>query len=248
VAEQIDPGELRVSNLDRERAGELLAGAMQQGRLTPLEYSERCAEAWSARTRAELRAVLSDLPGGPPPELQPLVLDVPFGQVRRTGPWAVPDLISIRGLGQRTTLDFTTATIRPPVVRIEVTATMSATRVLLPTDVVVDADGLELVAGSVRHRGPKGAVEAARALELELRRTPPPPPPPVRSRGVGGIRGPGWARREEPKPGALRRLLGVGATPPPPGPPLRFELHGRATLCSVTLYYQRPGRLRLRRS
>jgi hypothetical protein len=240
VSGEIDPSELRVSDLDRERAAELLAAAMEQGRITPVEFGDRCAAVWAARTRAQLLAVLSDLPGGPPPELAPLVLDVPFGQVRRSGAWAVPELVRVRGTGQRTTLDFTSALIRGPTVVIEVSAAMSVTRVLLPPDVLVDADGLELVVGSVRHRGPRGAVEAARDLG--------PRPARGRSRGVGGINGPGWARREVAGPSipprsGLRRLLPGGGRAPV-GPPIRFVLRGRATLCSVTLYYQRPTRRR----
>jgi hypothetical protein len=215
----VNPGELRISDLDRERACELLTTAMQQGRIAPVEFSERCEAVWAARTRAELLAVLSDLPGGPPPELVPMVLDVAFGQVRRGGEWVVPELVRIVGLGQRTTLDFTSAVIRQPTVIIEVSATMSTTRVLLPPDVVVDTDGLELVAGSVRHRGPRGAVAAARGSASAARRD--------RSRG-----------------GGLRRLLPGGSRESEPVTPTRFVLRGRATLCSVILYYARPTRRR----
>jgi hypothetical protein len=148
-----DPGELRISDLDRERAGTLLATAMEQGRITPVEFSERCETVWAARTRSELYAVLADLPGGPLPELGPLVLDVAFGQVRRTGPWAVPELVRVTGTGQRTVLDFTEAVIRRPEVVVEISGTFSSTRVVLPADAVLNTDGLELVAGSVRHRG-----------------------------------------------------------------------------------------------
>jgi hypothetical protein len=162
VSGERDPSELRISDLDRERAAAMLATAMEQGRITPAEFSERCEVAWAARTRAELLGVLADLPGGPPPELAPLVLDVPFGQVRRSGQWAVPELVRVNGFGQRTMLDFTEAVIRRPEVTIEVAATMSATHVVLPADAEVDTDGLELVAGSVRHRGPTGRREKPR--------------------------------------------------------------------------------------
>ena len=150
---EIEPSDVRISDADRERAAEMLATAMQRGQLMPLEFSERCASAWAARTRAELVAVLSDLFGGPPPEFAPLRLNVPFGQVQRTGRWAVPELVRVTGLGQRTTLDFTEAVIRWPTVYVEVTACMSYTKVLLPAGAEVDTDGLELVAGMVRHKG-----------------------------------------------------------------------------------------------
>ncbi len=150
---ETDPTELRISDLDRDQAARLLGSAMQQGRLTPLEYSDRCQAAYAAVTRAELLAVLADLPEElGPPALGPLVLHVPFGQVRRTGRWPVPELIRITGTGQRTSLDLTGADLGRPEVVIEVAATMSATTVLLPAHAVVDTDGLELVAGAVRRR------------------------------------------------------------------------------------------------
>lgn len=165
---EIDPTQPRISDLDRERAVEALATAMEQGRITVAEFSERCETACAARTRAELLAVLADLPGGAPPELAPLVLDVPFGQVRRTGQWAVPELVRVVGMGQRTTLDFTDAEIRHPEVVIEITASLSSTRVVLPVDSEVDADGLELVAGSVRHRRTASRRERGRGLRRFL--------------------------------------------------------------------------------
>lgn len=154
VSGEVDPSETRISDTDRERASALLATAMEQGRITPFEFSERCGTVWSARTRAELLVALADLPGGPPPELVPLVLDVAFGQVRRGGDWAVPELVRVVGTGQRTTLDFTDAMIHRPEVTVEIVGHLSTTRILLPSDAEADTDRLELVAGSVRHRGP----------------------------------------------------------------------------------------------
>ena len=216
VSSEVDPNETRISDRDRERAAALLAAAMEHGRITPFEFSERCATVWSARTRSELLGVLSDLPGGPPPELAPLVLDVAFGQVRRTGDWAVPELVRVTGTAQRTTLDFTDAVIHHPEVTVEIVGHLSTTRILLPTDAEADTDGLELVAGSVRHRGP-----------LPVRGRPPARRGDVRSRG------------------RLRRLLPGGAEPEPePERTIRFVLRGRATLATVILWHPRAPRRR----
>jgi hypothetical protein len=219
VSSEVDPSETRISDTDRERASALLATAMEQGRITPFEFSERCGTVWSARTRAELLAVLADLPGGPPPELAPLVLDVAFGQVRRTGEWAVPELVRVTGTGQRTTLDFTGAVIHHPEVTIEIVGHLSTTRILLPTDAEADTDGLELVAGSVRYRGslPPRAWPSARRGEPR--------------------------RGEARSRGRLRRLL-PGGVEPEPERTIRFSLRGRATLATVMLWHPRPPRRR----
>lgn len=186
MAGEIDPSELLISDRDRESAVTMLGTAMGQGRITPVEFSERCEQAWAARTRAELLAVLVDLPGAPPPELASLVLDVSFGQVRRGGTWPVPELIKIVGMGQRTTLDFTDAVFHVPSVTIQVTGNLSTTRVILPLDAEVDTDRLELVAGSVRERGwvprrdrtTRGPGRLRRLLPGTPRDQHPPPPAP----------------------------------------------------------------------
>lgn len=221
-------GSGRISDVDRERAAALLGTAMEQGRITPVEFTDRCAAAWAARTRAELLAPLADLPGGPPPGLEPLVLDVPFGQVRRTGEWVVPEVVRVVGIGQRTLLDFTGAVISHPVVTIEISASMSSTRIYPPADVELESDGLELVAGSIRHR----------------RATPRRPQP-----GWGGLPGPGGhaapGRDDGTARRGLRRLFPGGREPEQePVVPVRFVLRGRATLSTVTLWHPRPTRRR----
>lgn len=158
VPGEVSPGAWRISDLDRDNAARLLATAMEQGRLTPIEYSDRCQAAYAARTRDELLEVLADLPGGPEAGLAPLVLNVPFGQVRRTGQWAIPELVQITGIGQRTLLDLNEAHLQRPEVVVEVAATMTSTVVLLPAHAEVDIDGLELVAGSVRRRTQPGVA------------------------------------------------------------------------------------------
>jgi Domain of unknown function (DUF1707) len=59
-----DPPELRASDAERERAVARLRRASAEGRLTVEELDERCAHAYAARTRAELDALVADLPGG----------------------------------------------------------------------------------------------------------------------------------------------------------------------------------------
>jgi len=215
-------GAWRISDLDRDNAARLLATAMEQGRITPVEYSDRCQAAYAARTRDELLEVLADLPGGPEAGLAPLVLNVAFGQVRRTGQWAVPELVQITGIGQRTLLDLTEAHLQRPEVVIEVSATMTSTVVLLPPHAEVDIDGLELVAGSVRRRNPSGAVRGRIAPGGRV--------------GPGGRLGPGGRAGPGGRGGLLRRR--VREQPPP----LLVVLRGRAVLSSVTLVQARPGR------
>lgn len=55
-------GDFRVSDADRDRALSELSEAFQAGRITTGEFHQRSGQALSARTGAELTAVLADLP------------------------------------------------------------------------------------------------------------------------------------------------------------------------------------------
>lgn len=62
----MDPGELRASDADREQVAERLRIALDEGRLNLHEYDDRLRDAFSAKTYAELNALLADLPGVTP--------------------------------------------------------------------------------------------------------------------------------------------------------------------------------------
>lgn len=53
---------IRISDADRERAMADLAGHYADGRLDHEEYDERLDAIWTARTRADLAVLFSDLP------------------------------------------------------------------------------------------------------------------------------------------------------------------------------------------
>jgi hypothetical protein len=56
------PGDIRVSDADRDQAASELGEAFQVGRLTADEFRERSGQAMDARTGKELTALLADLP------------------------------------------------------------------------------------------------------------------------------------------------------------------------------------------
>jgi hypothetical protein len=66
-----DPPDLRASDAERERAVVRLRHAASEGRLTVEELDERSERAYAAPTRAELAALLDDLPGGKLPVTTP---------------------------------------------------------------------------------------------------------------------------------------------------------------------------------
>ena len=58
---------MRIADSDRERAMADLAGHYAEGRLDHEEYDERLDAIWTARTRADLALLFSDLPRVPAP-------------------------------------------------------------------------------------------------------------------------------------------------------------------------------------
>lgn len=58
----VDPKQLRVADPDRDHTVGLLRDALVEGRLSLLEFEERADAANSAKTYAELHALLADLP------------------------------------------------------------------------------------------------------------------------------------------------------------------------------------------
>jgi hypothetical protein len=63
-ASDFPPGDLRVSDAERDRALSELTEAYEAGRITADEFDQRSTAALSARTGKELTAPLADLPRG----------------------------------------------------------------------------------------------------------------------------------------------------------------------------------------
>jgi hypothetical protein len=70
AASSYPPGDLRVSDGDRDRAVSELSEAFQAGRISADEFGQRSGHALAARTGKELTALLADLPPGRTPALR----------------------------------------------------------------------------------------------------------------------------------------------------------------------------------
>lgn len=61
------PGDIRVSDAERDRAVAALSGHFQVGRLTQEEFEDRSGRALQARTERDLSGLFTDLPQGAAP-------------------------------------------------------------------------------------------------------------------------------------------------------------------------------------
>jgi Domain of unknown function (DUF1707) len=69
------PGDLRVSDADRDRALSELGEALRVGRITADEFDQRSGQALRSRTGKELTALLADLPPTSPPATRTAVAE-----------------------------------------------------------------------------------------------------------------------------------------------------------------------------
>jgi Domain of unknown function (DUF1707) len=142
---------VRLADADRERAGALLREHCVEGRLTLEEFSSRLDGLYSARTDAELAAVLEGLPelaSEPARAKRRSWLVTVLGSVQRRGPWRVPRRIFAFSVVGSPDLDFRRAVIDTEEVRITSIALMGVLTAYVPAGVDVELGGLSLVGGN----------------------------------------------------------------------------------------------------
>jgi hypothetical protein len=166
--------DLRVSDSEREHVVGVLQKAIGRGMLDLDEFTERTDVALAARTRGELNAVLTDLPGlvhrdavrqsvpsgyGPPRNFatnlpgEPLVLNAKYSSLVRSGPWLVPQALVVRNKYGSTKLDFSQAQVDYPVVYIELDAKWGSVEIIIPEHAAVDVNAItEVKFGSLEDK------------------------------------------------------------------------------------------------
>ncbi|MGX7823783.1 DUF1707 SHOCT-like domain-containing protein [Actinokineospora sp. 24-640] len=157
----INPRDLRVSDAEREHVVNVLQKAIGRGLLDLDEFTRRTDLALASRTRAELNAVLVDLPGvahpdsGQPPG-KPVEFRNTMSSTKRDGRWVVPQSISVYNRMGSTYLDFTEAVIDHAQVHVEVDLAGGSMDLLLPDNATVEADEVNVIAGSVTNKAHGG--------------------------------------------------------------------------------------------
>jgi hypothetical protein len=158
--------ELRASDADREQTAELLRRAAGDGRLTVDELDDRLAEAFAARTRAELEALVADvvlsgdaalgLPVGAPAASLPVVpgegatkwlISIMSGHDRR-GHWRVgPKVINFNFWGG-SEIDLNDAVLSAQHTEIRVISIMGGADVYVPEGLDVQVSQFALMGGN----------------------------------------------------------------------------------------------------
>ena len=139
----------RASDRERDVVVQRVQDAFAEGRLDDAEFDERTRAALTARTHAELDALLADLPAtpsapGPAPAVPgPGRYSIALkSSVRRAGRWRVPErytTVVYKGGGW---LDLRTAELSGPLTTFVAVAYKSRLTILVPPNVRVEMTGL----------------------------------------------------------------------------------------------------------
>ena len=155
---------IRASDSERDAAATRLQAAFAEGRIDDGEFDHRMRAALTARTRADLVQLMTDLPADAPAALpapagsQPGRFAVTFkSSLRRAGRWRVPEhftTVVYKGDG---VLDLRAAELTAQVTTISAVAYKSRIDILVPPGVRVETGGLGVSTGSAGADGPLSA-------------------------------------------------------------------------------------------
>ncbi|MFI1518539.1 DUF1707 SHOCT-like domain-containing protein [Kitasatospora cineracea] len=148
-----DQPQTRIAAADRDAAVERLQRAYAEERITQDELDQRVHAALTATVRADLDAVLHDLPAEAPGSS--VTLSAMNGRLVRRGPWRVPRTLTVASAFAKVHLDLSAAIIDHPIVDIELGAGFGRTTITVPRDATVDLDGLQQSWKTVRYRPPR---------------------------------------------------------------------------------------------
>jgi hypothetical protein len=136
-----------------------LQQALAEGRITVTELEERIAAVYAAIYPADLHRPLADLPGEPvvalpaakaPAAVLTLELRTGAAGIKRSGDWTVPARIRVKGTMGSVALDFSKASIEPPIVEVELKLGSGSAQLVLPDDATANVDALVATMGTVK--------------------------------------------------------------------------------------------------
>jgi hypothetical protein len=175
MASQDDPvgDPIRASDAERDGTIDVLRDASAEGRLTFEELADRIEAAATATTRGELQRLTGDLPADAHPVAReagaspstavvaPVNDSSVFGDVRRSGPWRVPDSSRFSTLFGDIELDLREAVVGQARVEIDAGTVFGDVTLLVPEGVVVEVRTKTFL-GDTRQKagldGPPGAT------------------------------------------------------------------------------------------
>jgi hypothetical protein len=157
-----ETGGIRASDAERDECVERLRDAAGEGRLTLEEFSDRMEEASTAKTRAELDRLVTDLPastatGGTATVRSsgaPTWHVSPIGGLSVSGPWRMGRHVVVISLIGGADVDLTQAELAARDVTLTKVSIIGGVRARIPNGIRVDASGLSLLGGTAVEGAP----------------------------------------------------------------------------------------------
>ncbi len=156
-----DAGAIRASDAERDATVEVLRDAAGEGRLTLEEFSDRMEQASTAKTRAELNQLVTDLPAGGDTGTgtgsgavavggsgTPSWHVSPIGGLNVFGPWRMGRHVVVLSLIGGARLDLSQAELAARDVTLTQVAVIGGVRARIPNGIRVDASGLSILGGT----------------------------------------------------------------------------------------------------
>ncbi len=155
---------IRVSDAERDAAVERLSTATGDGRLTLEEFSQRMELATTARTRADLDRLVTDLPADAAPAGRAVTSAAsdppswhlsPIGGLKIGGPWRMGRHVIVGSLVGGARLDLSQAQLAAPQVTLTKVSLVGGTRITVPPGIRVETSGFSLIGGTRIDSGPE---------------------------------------------------------------------------------------------
>jgi Domain of unknown function (DUF1707) len=157
-----EAGGIRASDAERDATVERLRDAAGEGRLTLEEFSDRMEQASTAKTRAELDQLLTDLPAGNDPGSTgtggsavavggsggPSWHVSPIGGLNVSGPWRMGRHLVVISLIGGARLDLSQAELAARDVTLTKVSVIGGVRARIPLGIRVDVSGVSLLGGT----------------------------------------------------------------------------------------------------
>ena len=152
-----EPAEgVRASDAERDATVERLSQATGEGRLTLEEFSDRMEHATTARTRAELDRLVTDLPASGSPagavsvgaQAGPSWHVSPIGGLNIFGPWRMGRHVIVATLIGGARLDLSQAELAAPEVTLTKVSLVGGVSIRVPSGIRVEASGLSILGGT----------------------------------------------------------------------------------------------------
>jgi hypothetical protein len=155
---------IRVSDAERDAVIERLSAAAGDGRLTLEEFSQRMELATTAKTRADLEPLTTDLPADAAPAGRAVATGAsgpsswhisPIGGFKVDGPWRMDRHVIVGALVGGAKMDLSQAQLAAPEVMLTKVSLVGGARIWVPPGIRVELSGFSLIGGTRIEAGPE---------------------------------------------------------------------------------------------